>query len=66
MSVGPAHRVSSAVEVFGFPDGHLGHLKDDEVKALAQFKEKATELGLYKGTGPVGDEFGTHDDATLL
>lgn len=52
------------MEVYGFPEGHLGHLKDEEELALKQFKEKAIELGLYKG--PHGDEFGTHDDATLL
>lgn len=63
-TAGPAHRVSSAVEVYGFPEGHLGHLKSEEETALKQFKEKAIELGLYKG--PHGDEFGTHDDATLL
>ena len=64
MSSGPAHRVSSAVEVFGFPEGHLGHLSDDQEAALQEFKQKTKELGIYDG--PHGDQFGVYDDAMLL
>jgi len=64
MSSGPAHRVSSGVEVYGFPQGHIGHLTDEEELALQEFKELCTEKGLYKG--PKDDEYGTYDDATLL
>lgn len=64
MSSGPAHRVCSAVEVFGFPEGHLGHLSEEQEEALREFKEKTKEQGLYDG--PHGDQFGVYDDAQLL
>lgn len=64
MSTGPAHRVTSAVEVYGYPQGHLGRLSDEEEAALKAFKKLCTDTGLYKG--PKDDEFGTNDDATLL
>lgn len=64
MTSGPAHRVSSGVEVYGFPQGHIGHLTEEEELALQEFKELCTEKGLYKG--PKDDEYGTYDDATLL
>lgn len=62
---GPAHRVASAQEIFGFPQGHIGHLTDEEQEALVQFKALVTEKGLYREADG-GDEYGTHDDATLL
>jgi hypothetical protein len=64
-TAGPVHRVQSAVEVYGYPQGHIGHLTADEQNAFNDFKALLTEKGLYKS--PSGtDEYGTHDDATLL
>jgi hypothetical protein len=63
-TAGPVHRVSSAVEVYGYPQGHLGHLTDEEEERLKEFKALCAEKGLYK-EGTDG-ELGTHDDATLL
>jgi hypothetical protein len=64
-SAGPAHRVQSAQEVYGFPQGHLGHLTLEEEAALENFKTFSMEKGLYKPQNET-DEYGTHDDATLL
>jgi hypothetical protein len=64
-TAGPAHRVQSAVEEYGYPQGHLGHLNADQEAAFKNFKLVLEEKGLYKpGTGE--EEPGTHDDATLL
>lgn len=64
-TAGPAHRVQSAVEEYGYPQGHLGHLNADQEAAFKGFKLVLEEKGLYKpGTGE--EEPGTHDDATLL
>jgi len=64
-TAGPAHRVQSAVEEYGYPQGHLGHLNTDQEAAFKNFKLVLEEKGLYKpGTGE--EEPGTHDDATLL
>jgi hypothetical protein len=57
--------VQSAVEVYGYPQGHIGHLTADEENALNNFKDLLTEKGLYKPQSD-NDEYGTHDDATLL
>lgn len=64
MSEGPVHRVVSAVEVFSFPQGHLGHLSDVEANALDEFRKLCTENNLYSGTKKY--DFGSHDDTTLL
>ncbi len=61
-TAGPAHRVQSAVVEYGFPQGHLGHLNDQEEAALKKFKAVVAEHGFQLGNG----ENGTHDDATLL
>jgi hypothetical protein len=45
----------------GYPNGHLGHLTDDETKALAEFKALITEKGAYSPGPPP-----SHDDQTLL
>lgn len=62
---GPAHRVQSAVEVYGYPQGHLGHLTPEEDEALKNFKLLLASKDLYT-PGPTEEEPGTHDDATLL
>lgn len=62
---GPAHRVVSAVEQYGFPNGHIGHLTPEEEETLKIFKHYCEEKGFYK-PGDGADEYGTHDDATLL
>jgi hypothetical protein len=64
-SQGPVHRVQSAVEVYGYPQGHLGHMTAEEERALAQFKTLLQEKGLWAPKSD-SDEFGTHDEATLL
>jgi len=60
-TAGPAHRVQSAVVEYGYPQGHLGHLSDEEEAAFKNFKILCEEKGYYKP-----GEGGTHDDATLL
>ncbi|KAH6696775.1 putative SEC14 cytosolic factor [Leptodontidium sp. MPI-SDFR-AT-0119] len=60
-TAGPAHRVQSAVVEYGYPQGHLGHLSDEEEVAFKNFKILCEEKGYYKP-----GEGGTHDDATLL
>jgi hypothetical protein len=64
-TAGPVHRVQSAVEVYGYPLGHIGHLSADEQIAFNDFKALLIEKDLYKPQS-VADEYGTHDDATLL
>jgi hypothetical protein len=64
-TAGPAHRVSSAVEVYGYPQGHIGHMTPDEEAALNDFKELCAKEGLYKPSDDT-NEYGTHDDATML
>ena len=64
-TAGPIHRVQSAAEVYGYPQGHVGHLTADEQIALNDFKALLIEKGLYKPKSDT-DEYGTHDDATLL
>jgi hypothetical protein len=62
---GPAHRVQSAVEVYGYPSGHLGHLSPDEEAAFKNFKALCAENGYYDhGNGD--NQPPSHDDATLL
>lgn len=64
-TAGPAHRVESAVVEYGFPQGHLGHLKAEEQEAFLNFKALAAKKGYFKpGNGQ--DEPPSHDDATLL
>ncbi|KAH8077045.1 CRAL/TRIO domain-containing protein [Cristinia sonorae] len=47
--------------------GHLGHLTDEQQKALATFKTNIINAGLYKAPGSTGiDGGGTHDEPTLL
>jgi hypothetical protein len=64
-TAGPAHRVQSAAEVYGYPQGHIGHMTAEEQDALNGFKALLIEKGLYKPREHA-DEYGTHDDATLL
>ena len=49
---------------FGFPQGHLGHLTDEQAKALVDFKELLQEKKLW--TPADGDQPESHDDVTLL
>lgn len=64
-TAGPAHRVQSAAEVYGFPRGHLGHLTPEEEEALIAFKKLCEEKGYYHPRN--GDtELPSHDDPTLL
>lgn len=62
---GPAHRVQSAVEEFGYPQGHLGHLSTDQEAAFKNFKALCLEKGYYK-PGDGADEEPSHDDPLLL
>ena len=64
MSSGPAHRVQSAVVEYGYPQGHLGHLNEQEEAALKNFKVLCATKGLY--TPAKGDQPSSHEDATLL
>ncbi|RDW69740.1 hypothetical protein BP6252_08760 [Coleophoma cylindrospora] len=64
MSSGPAHRVSSAVVEYGFPQGHLGHLTEEEEAAFKSFKALCAEKGYY--TPATEEHLESHDDATLL
>lgn len=45
----------------GYPRGHLGHLNDEEEKALRDFKALVEQKGLYKPGPPP-----SHQDYTLL
>lgn len=45
----------------GYPHGHLGHLTEEEEKALVGFKAYLQEKGLYQPGPPP-----SHDDPTLL
>jgi len=62
---GPAHRVQSAVEEYGYPQGHLGHLSAEQEHAFQNFKVLCAEHGYYK-PGNGADIEPTHDDALLL
>jgi hypothetical protein len=64
-TAGPAHRVQSAVEVYGYPHGHLGHLTPEEEDTLKQFKALCEENGYYN-PGKGASEPPSHDDATML
>ena len=64
-TAGPAHRVQSAVEVYGFPWGHLGHLTPQEEETLNNFKALCQENGYYS-PGNGDSEPPSHDDATML
>ncbi|KIN00216.1 hypothetical protein OIDMADRAFT_125307 [Oidiodendron maius Zn] len=64
-TAGPAHRVQSAVEVYGYPRGHLGHLTPEEEEALNNFKALCQENGYYS-PGNGDSEPPSHDDATML
>lgn len=64
MSAGPAHRVQSAVVEYGYPQGHLGHLTEQEEAALKNFRVLCAQKGLL--TEAAGDQPSSHDDATLL
>jgi hypothetical protein len=64
-TAGPVHRVQSAVEVYGYPQGHIGHMTPEEEAALKNFKTLLIEKNLYSPKTD-NDEYGTHDDATLL
>lgn len=61
---GPAHRVQSAVEEFGFPQGHLGHLSAQQEEAFKNFKLLCEEKGYY--TPGNGETEPSHDDPLLL
>ncbi|KAL8288110.1 hypothetical protein RB601_004491 [Gaeumannomyces tritici] len=45
----------------GYPNGHLGHLNESEIKALGEFKALITEKSEYSPGPPP-----SHDDQTLL
>jgi hypothetical protein len=64
-TAGPVHRVQSAVEVYGYPQGHIGHLTADEQNSFNDFKALLIEKSLFKPQMNT-DEYGTHDNATLL
>jgi hypothetical protein len=56
--------VQSAVEEFGFPQGHLGHLTQQQEEAFKNFKLYCAEKGYY--TPADGDKEASHDDPLLL
>lgn len=62
---GPAHRVQSAVEEYGYPQGHLGHLSAEQEEAFKNFKILCAENGYYKA-GDGAEAAPSHDDETLL
>lgn len=62
---GPAHRVQSAMEEFGYPQGHLGHLNAEQEAAFKNFKALCAEKGYYQ-PGNGADIEPSHDDPTLL
>jgi hypothetical protein len=64
-SAEPVHRVQSAVEIYGFPRGHLGLLTPEEEEKLKNFKALCKENGYYS-PGNGDSESPSHDDATLL
>ena len=57
----PAKATDPATQDIGYPHGHLGHLTEDEEKALVEFKQIISEKGLYQAGPPP-----SHDDQTLL
>ncbi|TCD62426.1 hypothetical protein EIP91_006908 [Steccherinum ochraceum] len=46
--------------------GHLGHLTEEQQKALATFKTNLVSAGLYRSPEGTTDGGGTHDEPTLL
>lgn len=62
MAETPAERITSAGgHDIGYPNGHLGHLTEEEENRLADFKTFLEDKGLYKRGPPA-----SHDDQTLL
>jgi hypothetical protein len=60
----PATPVESSVSTasaVGYPNGHLGHLSDQALEALVQFKVLLLERGAYTPGPPA-----SHDDPLLL
>jgi hypothetical protein len=49
---------------FGYPNGHLGHLSDQQEKALDDFRQLVAEKGLYRPA--TAEKPASHDDVTLL
>lgn len=62
---GPTTGTTTAVQVDVLA-GHLGHLTDEQQKALATFQARITEAGLFRPPGKVTDGGATHDETTLL
>lgn len=56
--------ISAKTGEFGYPQGHLGHLTDEQQTALVQFKELIQENKLW--TPAEAGELASHDDVTLL
>ena len=54
------------IESYQYPAAHLGHLTDNQQKALEQFKDLCQQKGYYKPAGPSGWPYASHDDETLL
>ena len=55
---------SSGGQDIGYPNGHLGHLNQEEEKSLRDFKAFLQEKGLY--TPEAAEKKASHDDQTLL
>lgn len=47
-----------------YPDGHVGHLSNDQQAALDRFKEVITGSGYFHPAD--GPKRASHDDETLL
>lgn len=56
------------VDSYQYPSAHLGHLTDNQQKALDRFKEICQEQGYYHPPGVVAADqpYASHDDETLL
>ncbi|KAE9983019.1 hypothetical protein BLS_005036 [Venturia inaequalis] len=53
------------VDSFQYPNGHLGHLSDDQQRALDEFRVLCEKEGYYT-TKVEGGKPASHDDETLL
>lgn len=54
------------VDSYQYPSAHLGHLTENQQKALDQFKDICQEQGYYDPPGTAPHPYASHDDETLL
>ena len=60
---GPTATSTVTVDVLA---GHLGHLTEDQQKALVTFKTNLIQANLYRTPGNNVEDGATHDEPTLL